>query len=189
MIPVIKGVPPKLTVRREAVRRTAGYLDGRIVFVQNEFPRLAPHVGAVERRVNGDVAYNFYAFGVDVLAEQLPLFIEQKLDVSKKLDIGSEFFSVLCEGGGISAFERLFRPFYPGHHSEMSFQSHEKGVVFEPGVLGGKGSHFIRIALPTAVFGFCQKFKAAGINFSVVNLPRIISEITGEHFFFLQKPV
>ncbi|MPM52835.1 hypothetical protein SDC9_99598 [bioreactor metagenome] len=58
--PVVQRVAPKLAFGRKIVRRNPRHGGGAALFVQQKLLPLRPHVGGVQRHVNGQVAKNFY---------------------------------------------------------------------------------------------------------------------------------
>ncbi len=59
---IVNGVAPKLPVSRKIIGRNARFKLWRAVFIQLEKRLVRPHFAAVERGVNWQIAYDFYAF-------------------------------------------------------------------------------------------------------------------------------
>ncbi len=137
-IPVIERVAPELAVRRKAVRRAARDLDRLQVLVQLEELGVTPDVGTVERHVDGDVTDDVHAVLVRVVAQFLPLAVEQVLHHAPELDLGLMAAAHALELAEVADAQEL-RPLIPGRAVVQVLERHEERVVIQPaGVLAAE---------------------------------------------------
>ncbi len=72
-LPVKQGIAPQLAIGRERVRRTARHLHRRQLLVQLELLGDGPHVGAVQRHIDGQVADDGNALPIRPRLQRVPL--------------------------------------------------------------------------------------------------------------------
>ena len=127
---VVERVAPELPVGAEAVGRDAGDLNGDVVFVQLEHLGLCPHVGGVHRHIDGQVADDADAEGVDIVLERGPLAEEQKLNVGEQLHVVAQHVAVaLNDRTVLAAANVLIVPLRPRLHAEVALERHEECVI------------------------------------------------------------
>ena len=132
-VPVVEGIAPQLAVGGEVVRRHARHLGGDVPLVQLESPGVRPHVGGVHGHVDGQVADDADALFMGVGPQVLPLAEEQVLDVGEQADVIRQLLLVTRYCLRAAEADVLIRPLRPGLHAEMALDSHEQGVVRQPG--------------------------------------------------------
>ena len=129
--PVKQGVAPQLPVGGEAVGGTAGHLGGPPLFVQLELLRTGPHVGAVPRRVDGQVSDDGDPPPVGPLLQGPPLGEEQVLHPLPEAHLPGQLPASRLQGVG-PAQAQLPGPVLPGGPPELPLQGHEQGIVLQP---------------------------------------------------------
>ncbi len=187
--PVEKGVAPKLAVGGEAVGGTSGHLGGQALPVQLELVRVGPHVGAVSRDVDRQIADDGDAQGIDVLLPGVPLVKKEVLHRLPEGDLPSQFGPDLFQGGGPAQAQRL-GPGEPGGSAVPIFQGHEQGIVLQPVLLFLAESGEIRPALgQQPVTGLVEHGVARLIHQPVVHIFRIVPPVEGRKLGPLQQPL
>ena len=129
--PTEQRVAPQLAVGGEGVGGAARHLNGQAVFVQLELLRVGPHVGAVQRHIDGQVSDNGHAFFVGVLLQPPPLPEEKILHLLPECNLPGVFFPGLFQSAG-PAQAQLLGPLQPGEPAVVLLQSHEQGVILQP---------------------------------------------------------
>ncbi len=178
---VVERVAPELSVRAEAVRRNAGDLGGDVPFVELEHLGLCPHVGGVHRHVDGQVADDADAEGMDIVPERRPLAEKEKLDIGEQLHIlvqpGAVALNDLCT---FAAADLFVVPLRPRLHAEVPLERHEERIVGQPaGVFLLKGGDSLAIALIAAHLCLLQQREAAFVDPAVVYIAGVAAPVAG----------
>ena len=148
-VPVKQRVAPQLAGGREAVWRAACHLGGQQVFVQLELLRAAPHIDAVQRDVNRQIADNVDLHAVGVAFQRVPLGVEQVLHHLPESHIVGVLLAGRFQGLRLAAAQRLF-PLKPAGPAVGVLQCHEQRVVRQP-----KGVFLHELAVGGV--GLCQQ--------------------------------
>ena len=190
-VPVIQGVAPQLAVGGEVVRRDAGHRLGHQLLVQLEELRLRPHVGGIQRHIDGQVADDADALLVDIVPQKLPLGEEQELQVGEELHIVGQQRSVFLQNGlAFAQADVLVLPLRPCLHAEVPLAGHVQGVVRQPApVLLHKGGHLVRVPLPAPLVGLVQQGEAAFVDLAVVHVAGVAAPVAFGAFGSFQQPI
>ena len=178
---VVERVAPELPVGAEAVGRDAGDLNGDVAFVQLEHLGLCPHVGGVHRHIDGQVADDADAEGVDIVLERGPLAEEQKLNVGEQLHVVAQHAAVaLNDRTVLAAANVLIVPLRPRLHAEVALERHEECVIRQPAlVFLFKRCDVLVVARKAARLGLFKQRKAAFVDLAVVNIAGIVAPVAG----------
>ena len=139
--PVVQGVAPQLALLREVVRRHARHPAGPPRLVQQELPPLAPHVGAVQGHIDGQIPDDPHPQAVGVVLQGLPLGEEPELHRLVKSDILRQLLPGGRQRRRVVVQEVLVRPVEPGRLAEAGLERPVQGVLPQPGIGGGKVPH------------------------------------------------
>ena len=168
---VVERVAPQLAVGREGVGRAAGDAHGQVLLVQLEAPGVGPDVGGVERHVDRQVADDADAAVVGVRAQGLPLAEEEVLDVGEEPDVILELGRVARDGLRAVHADALIGPVGPGDHAKVALDGHEERVVVEPGGVGLRELHDLRVvAVPAAFARAGEQVEAVRVEGAVVHV-------------------
>ena len=130
-VPGEQGVPPPLAVGRKAVRRAAGHDGAAQRRVHLELLRVRPHVGAVLRGIDGQVADEGNAPLARQAFEASPLRKEQVLHALPEPDRVRELPGRPGERGRLPPPQGL-RPAAPGGPVKAPLERHEQRVALQP---------------------------------------------------------
>ena len=130
-VPVEQGVPPQLARLGKAVGWAARHFPGHMGFIQLEQLRVRPHIHAVQRHIDGQVADEFNAPAVGVGAQLPPLGEEQILHRAPEVQIPGVLPAEGRQGLRVPVALRL-RPVQPGRTAVAVLQGHEQGVILQP---------------------------------------------------------
>ena len=130
-LPVIVRVAPQLSRLAEIVRRHSGAGLRPPVRIQGEQVGAGPHIGAVMRDKNRQVADDPDSLLVGATPQLLPLAEEQILTEPVKFDLDSQFPSSLFQRRRLASGD-IRRPLGPGTPAVAVLQRHEQGVVIQP---------------------------------------------------------
>ena len=178
---VVQRIAPELTVGAEAVGRDAGDLNGDVVFVQLEHLGLCPHVGGVHRHIDGQVADDANAEGVDIVLERDPLAEKEKLNVGEQLHVVAQHAAVALDNRAVlAAANVLIVPLCPRLHAEVALERHEERVIRQPAlVFLFKRCDVLAVARKAARLGLFKQRKAAFVDLAVVNIAGIVAPVAG----------
>ena len=186
-LPVVDGISPELPVGGEAIRGAARYDCGMPALVQLEQFIVYPHVGAVQRNIDGYVADDADALPVGVSAQGLPLAEKQIL---YKVVISNLLFMGL-PGSFQSGFlpqAQTILPVQPGRASVAFLQRHEQGVIRQPGTIFLQESGVALIGRKTAV-GKAQKLSPLLVEPAETHTGGHICPADHPRLFRLQQPL
>ena len=130
-LPVKERVAPKLAVDGKGVGRAARHLGGHQLPVQLKQLRPGPHIGGIQRHIDGQVPDQADTPAIDILFKFLPLPEEKILHSLPKVRLLPQ----LLPGPGQSVrlpAAKLFGPLPPGRTAARILQCHEKGVIGQP---------------------------------------------------------
>ena len=190
-VPIVQGVAPQLTVGGEVVRRYARHRLGHQLFVQLEELRLRPHVGGVQRHVDGQVADDVDALTVDVVPEGVPLAEEQELQVGEQLHVLMEQLAVFFQHRlALAEADVHVRPLRPRLHGEVTLARHVQGVVRQPAfVLRDEVRHRLRVTRPAALVRLVQQGETVLIDLAVVHPAGVAAPVALGALGFFQQTV
>ena len=175
--PVVKRISPQLSRCRKAIRRTASYLRGLIVFIQLKQPGACPCICAVHGNIDGNISNDPDSLFIGIRFQLPPLLIKFKLHVLLKFDIKIQLFPVIIQGV-LPAQTDILRPLRPGNSSETVLHRHKQCIILQPVSLFLLESHKIRILTDiAALICLSKQLQPALIYFFIINAGRIISEI------------
>ena len=130
-LPVVERVAPELAGGAEVVGRHAGHCRGAAVAVELEEVLVGPHVGAVERHVDGRVADDGDAAPSALGAEGVPLVEEEEL--GEAVVVHGRGVPVARGGDGLRLVgAQVGVPGVPRAAGVGVLQRHEQGEVVEP---------------------------------------------------------
>ena len=171
--PVVQGIAPVLALVGKGIRGHAGHAGGAHILLQLEELRIAPHLGAVRRDIDGQVADDGDSLGVGVGLDRLPLAEEQILQEGLEGTLLSHFFP--AAGHGL----RLAQADLVGPLGQllvkMGVQGHKEGVVRQPvGLLSLKLLQLRGVLLPAPFKGFPQQGHPGLVKPGIVHPVRIV---------------
>ena len=138
-IPVVQRVSPQLSVLGEIVRRDACHGGGHQVLIQLEQFRIGPHIGGIQRHVDGHIPDEGDPLLRGIFPQLVPLGIEQVLYINVEIHVPAQHVAVAVQHVRISVpavgMADLLRPLIPGFSLKMVFQRHVQGIVPQPGVI------------------------------------------------------
>ncbi len=135
-VPPVERIAPELPRRAEVVGRNAGDGGGPAGGVELKEVLARPHVRAVVRDVDRDVAHDGDAALARHAPHALPLAKEEELDVALVVHLLAECRVGRREGIGVAEGE-VGPPLRPRPAGKVRFQRREAAPVFEPGGLPG----------------------------------------------------
>ena len=151
--------------------------------------RFRPHVSTVHRHVDWDIADDFYSLAVDVIAQFVPLFEEQVLDVGEEIDVFPVFFAAACQSFP-AAVPDVLRPFGPGAHAVMLLAGHEQCVVRKPFfILPDEGIDRFTVTRKAPFRRQPQHVETVLVDLPVVDVAGLASPFAVLHLFGLQQTV
>ena len=134
VIPLIQGVAPDLTVCGEGIGRTAGDGSGLVVLIQLEQVRMGPHIGRIQRNINGNITDDLDALVIGIILQLQPLLEELELQILLEFNIKVQLLPVVIQG--IAPVQTdILRPLGPADTAEEILQGHEQGIVLKPPVV------------------------------------------------------
>ena len=144
VIPAVQRVTPDLTVGGKGIRRAARDGGRSIVFVQLEQLRVGPHIRAVGRDVDGNVAHDLNMLPICVGLQLGPLLIELELQILLEFYVKVQLPVVVVHGKA-PVHPNIFGPLSKGRVTEIVLQRHEQGKIIQPPGVAGAESAEIRI--------------------------------------------
>ncbi len=152
-LPIIERVPPALAGRAEVVGRDAGNHRGLTLRVEEEQLPVGPDVGAVVGDEDGEVADQPDAQLVALVAQRLPVVVEEELFESVLVDLGAQGATGAIERSPIARAE-LRLPFRPRAVAPGLLDRGVEREVLQPAcVRGAEGFEVRMIVRPPAVRG------------------------------------
>ena len=193
-LPIVEGVSPPLAGRAEVIGGDAGNHRGAALHVHGEQLPVRPDVGAVVGNEDGKVADQPDAQLVALVAQRLPVVVEEVLFESLLVDLGAQDPASAVERSPIARAEvRL--PFRPRAVAPGSLDRRVESEVLEPACVGGaKGFELRVIARPSAVRGesVAQVRNPPGARGRVVDAPaakaRGVRQGSAEQKAFIGQP-
>ena len=188
-IPVVQRIAPELSVLSEQIRRYARDFLRQFLLIELEPVRFSPDFRGIQSYVYRDVPYYAYARFIRVSLEIIPLLIEQELNILKHFHVFEEFF--VPSGAGFRLMESyvFIRPLCPRAHVIVLLERHEKRVVREPLFFHDESAERVPVPRDTPCGSFSQQSKSVLVQFAVVHLVRIVSEIGCISFLLCKKSV
>ena len=125
-LPVIKGIPPVLPLRRKVVRRAPSPQRGIAVFIQLELLPIGPDIRTVHCRIDWQIP--------NQCDPQLPgPFFYQAPLVEKRILLFFQCFQLFCIDAlyrfKISAVPLVLRPALPGRSAVYPAQQHKEHII------------------------------------------------------------
>src|SRR5208337_4252538 len=129
-VPAINRIPPKLSGGAEIIRRHAGDHGRAALIVEIEKIGMSPHVRAVVRNIDRDVAHETDAALLAINLEMLPLLEEFELPILVRVQFRRQLPRPLAHGMRFS-LANLRVPQSPRRSVVCIFAGNEKRVVVE----------------------------------------------------------
>ena len=132
VLPVVEGISPELAGRGKSVRRASGDRLAGAVLMQLEELRVGPDLRAVRWHIDRDISDDGDSLPVGIGLERRPLPLELILEEALEFDLLRELLSRLFERRGLP-HAQIFFPLHKSRAAVGLFQSHEKGIIRQPG--------------------------------------------------------
>ena len=146
---------------------------------------MSPGVGAVKRHVNRDISDDLDSLFIGIRLQLLPLNRKKILLEAVKIDFRFQLLRFLLEHFRIPVLQ-ILGPLAPADILLLFFDRHVQAVILQPETV-----FFYKVSVilsrHKAPEGFFQYLKTAFINFFIIYIFRIVSEITCIAFFLFQK--
>ena len=142
--PAIQRIAPQLAFDAEIIGRHAGHFARATVRIEFKQLACAPHLDAVPRHIDRQVADDAYATRLGVSAQRLPLARETPLHETPEVTLGRQPAARCAQCVRIACGE-LGWPLGPAAvFAIATAQGHEQGIVIEPASFAGApGAKFI----------------------------------------------
>ena len=128
--PVVDGVTPELTVRRESIGGTACNNCGIVIFIKQELLGSCPNVHRVVSNVDRHIADDEDATLMSVRNNLLPLSIKFILNPAPEAHL---CFEICLSFHSLLVVAMLLAPKSPLTVVVMNLKGHEESVIFKPG--------------------------------------------------------
>ena len=182
IVPLIKGIAPKLPRLSKGIRRAASHRQRLKLVVKLEHFRMRPRVRRVKSHIDGNISDNLYSALICIGFQLLPLHMELKLNVLIKFYVKIAFPSIIIQCIG-PALSDILRPFAPRGPVKPKLHGHEKGIILQPVPILLHKTHKIRImGYIAAPIGDAQQIETLPVNLPVIGKPWVISKIAGVAF-------
>ena len=187
LLPVVNGIAPELAVFRKGIGGTASHHLGTAVFIQLEQLRRRPYIGGIQRHVNGHITDDADTLFVGVSAEGLPLAVKLILQEILEEHVLFQFFLLFFQSLGFVVLQFL-RPIQPGFTAHLAFQSHEDGVIRQPGFVFLYKDFKSGIGNKAAAGNF-QHLGALVVYPAEIHPVGLLAPGNGGNFLLLQQPL
>ena len=183
--PVIDRIAPQLAGCGKRVRRTACDHLRDMLRRHPEHLRMRPGVRTVERDIERNIADDLNPVFCCVFVQRGPLPVKQKLLETVEIHLLLQLQRRHIKHFGIALAVRIL-PVHPGCAVKMLLERTEQRIIIQPVRLLLRilyESRTAQSALLLKMSECCpQKRPAAGIDFAVIHLLRILSEVNGIAF-------
>ena len=149
------------------------------MLVQLEQLRVGPHIRAVGRDIDGNIAHNLNVLAVGIGLQLHPLLIELELQVFLELYVKIQLPVVVVDGE-TPVHPDVLGPLAERHIVKVAFQRHKQGKVIQPpGVVPAEGLIRRILGNIAALIGLVQQVQPVFAELVKIHLGRIAAKVHG----------